>query len=224
LLAATKNGAVSLGEAEQIVAAAAASGRGPDSPCRGFVPATLPVVEAQQIVAAAANDTPVQNGESNGASASGRDPRNGRFTEGNKAAVKRANPHARAQVQMRAAFNTIVDPERFQRIAGKLADLAESGDIEAIKLVFAYQLGRPRIAPDADRLDLDEFRLLDSWPTFAEVMRAVVDSVDPAAALARLAEEMKKTFQERVEKKSGDVLVAQTLHERDKRAGRKRRF
>jgi hypothetical protein len=124
---------------------------------------------------------------------------------------------------MRAILDAVVDDARFQRIAGKLADLAEGGDIEAIKLVFAYQLGRPRIAPDSDRLDLEEWKLLDGSPTLAETMRAR-DGVDPAVACAAVAQSMALPLAVKLEKKDGEDLAAQTLHERDKRAGRKRRF
>jgi hypothetical protein len=106
---------------------------------------------------------PSPTGPNGQTTADGRDGKSGRFTPGNQCG--RGNPHARRQAALRAVLEDAVGEERLRRIAGKLADLAEQGNLEAAKLLFAYLLGKPREAPDPDRLDLEEWRLAANYPS-----------------------------------------------------------
>jgi hypothetical protein len=48
--------------------------------------------------------------------------------------------------------------------------------------VLAYAVGRPGPAADPDRADLDEWQLLDGWPTLAQILRAFLDGAEAAEA------------------------------------------
>lgn len=164
---------------------------------------------------------PLPTGSNGQTTADGRDGQSKRFGPGNK--FGHGNPHARRQAALRAVLSDAVDEQRLRKVAAKLADLAEGGDLEAIKLLFAYLLGKPGPAPDPDRLDLDEWRLLDASPTVAEATRAVLDTVAPAAANERLVEQFEKSFGERLGETKCDARTREILAVQDKRCGRKRK-
>ncbi len=113
--------------------------------------------------------------------AEGKDPRTGRFQKGNK--LGRGNPFARRQAEMHQAFLAAVTPESVQSLAVSLWVRAKKGDMAAAALVLSYLIGKPRTAPDPDRLDLAEFKLAAGAPTLPEVACAT-DGIDPAAATA----------------------------------------
>jgi hypothetical protein len=68
----------------------------------------------------------------------GRDKQSGRFTAGNS--FSKGNPFSRRLAGMRAVLCETVDAERLRRIAAKLADLAEGGDLAAIQLLVCKGL------------------------------------------------------------------------------------
>ncbi|MHB1423318.1 MAG: hypothetical protein ACYC3I_09015 [Gemmataceae bacterium] len=151
----------------------------------------------------------------------GRDKGNGRFTEGNQFARGRANPHARKQAAFRAVLSEAVDEDRVRRIAVRLAEQAEGGDLEATKLLFAYLLGKPTAASNPDALDVEEWRLLDAQPTAAELWRALLDNVDDGDAAEHLRKRL-SLFQ-LAERLRDNKDMVETLAAKDKRCGRKRR-
>lgn len=67
----------------------------------------------------------------------GRDNR-GRFVAGNK--FGRGRPPSEIEAEYLQAFNRGCDVEQFQRIVQKLAVLAESGNIAAIRLIMQHAL------------------------------------------------------------------------------------
>ncbi len=109
--------------------------------------------------------------------ASDRDGR-GRFTKGNRAAV--GNPFARRMAKLRSVVLDAVSEDDLRAIAQKLVMQAKDGDAAAAKLLLLYAIGKPAKAVDPDRLDLEEWRLLQDFPTRAEAVRAVLDSQHPA--------------------------------------------
>jgi len=78
----------------------------------------------------------------------------GRFAPGNKGGP--GNPYARQSALLKRVFLEEGEPRRIRRIARKLLDLAEQGNVQAAKIVCNYCLGKPTPAVDADRVDLDE--------------------------------------------------------------------
>lgn len=89
---------------------------------------------------------------SNGAT-NGRDS-NGRFASGNGFA--RGNPHASAVAQMRSAFLRAATPERMERLANKLMQMAEGGDLDAARLLLDRVFGRPVQPIDMAPMPADE--------------------------------------------------------------------
>src|SRR6266498_3475597 len=79
----------------------------------------------------------------------------GRFTIGNKGGP--GNPFAREVAGLRQALLKRINAEAIDRIAVKLISLAEDGNLQAIRMVFDYAIGKPKPAPEPDRMDVDEW-------------------------------------------------------------------
>jgi hypothetical protein len=159
---------------------------------------------------------------SNGAAeTNGHDKKTGRFAPGNQCG--RGNPHARRQAALRAVLFDAVGEDRLRGIATRLATLAENGDMEACKLLFAYLLGKPGAAPDPDRLDLEEWKLADAQPTVHELARALVDNVDARGACDHLRRRQPQDAQQLSERIVADANPSELLAARDKRSRRKRK-
>ena len=112
-------------------------------------------------------------------------PREGRtakgtFAAGNKCA--RGNPTARKMAALRSALLADLDEERMRKLGKRLYDAAMAGNWLAMKLLLQYAIGKAPEAVDADRLDLEEWRILDAAPTIPQVMRALLDNCDPVKA------------------------------------------
>jgi hypothetical protein len=84
----------------------------------------------------------------------------GRFAKGNKGGT--GNPFARQIASFRAALVNTATDEDFEAIAHVLLLKAKSGDLAAIKLFLSYTIGKPAEAPDPDRLELEDFQLLQA--------------------------------------------------------------
>jgi hypothetical protein len=109
----------------------------------------------------------------------------GTFAPGNQFA--RGNPNARKMAALRAALLEAATVERMKALGEKLYELAMAGDLAAAKLLLVYAIGKAPEAVDADRLDLDEWAIANAAPTVGQFLRAFVDSMRPAEALAYLA-------------------------------------
>jgi hypothetical protein len=104
----------------------------------------------------------------------------GQFAKGNKCSL--GNPFARRLGALRSAFLNAVTDADVAAVARKLADLAASGDVQAAALFLSYAVGKPATTVNPDRLDLDEFALLDAAPTRARMLAAMLTAIDPLAA------------------------------------------
>ena len=78
----------------------------------------------------------------------------GRFAKGNPGGP--GNPYARQVAELRKELLQRCTPERIGKIADRMMELAEGGNVSAAKLVFQYVLGKPHEAVSPDRLDIDE--------------------------------------------------------------------
>jgi hypothetical protein len=99
----------------------------------------------------------------NSQTAEGRDEQ-GRFSKGNKGGP--GNPFARKVAELRAALVNFVTEDDMKHLAFVLKMRAEGGDMQAMKLLFQYVLGKPPETVDPDRLDVDEWQKMQekSWP------------------------------------------------------------
>src|SRR5262245_29576000 len=118
----------------------------------------------------------VANGSDRGA--------HGRFIAGNKAACGRS--HGRRILELRAALLDAVGTSTIKRLGRKLVKMAETGNLDAMRLLFVHTLGKPSETPDPDELASREYervRLLDRKLT----MRLLGEALDPARMLEVLA-------------------------------------
>jgi hypothetical protein len=59
-----------------------------------------------------------------------------------------------------------------------------SGDVQAAALFLSYAVGKPLPAVNPDRLDLDEFAIVDSAPTLARTAAVMLSAMDPSLVVA----------------------------------------
>ena len=81
----------------------------------------------------------------------------GRFLPGNPGGP--GNPFARRTAQLRRALCERVTEEDIQALADQLLERSRQGDLVAMKLLFAYVLGRPAAVVDPDTFDATEGHL-----------------------------------------------------------------
>jgi hypothetical protein len=204
-----------LGRAEP--SAAPANGRPPAAAASPAPPPSGPFADGGGGKPQAANGRPTAPGDKDG-----RDGATGRFTPGNS--FGRGNPHARRVAQLRSALFDVVTEDRLKRIAAKLCDLAEGGDVAAAKLVLLYVLGRPAAAADPDRLDLDAWQMLDEAPSRAQVYERLLDAMPPGEALDDFAKLLAgQGFAARLDKNNSTSTARGVRVEVEARAGRKGR-
>jgi hypothetical protein len=65
----------------------------------------------------------------------------GQFAHGNTAG--KGSPVAKRMYYLRATLLSAVEPERIKRVAAKLQELAEAGDVPAARLLLEYAAGKP---------------------------------------------------------------------------------
>ncbi len=115
----------------------------------------------------------------------------GTFAPGNK--LGKGNPFTRKLGAMRKAFLDAVTPEEVGQLARELWKRAiggqfQPGDLQAAALFLAYAVGKPTTAVDPDRLDLEEWKLLDASPTLIQMVRVFAEIVSAEDAVAAFAE------------------------------------
>src|SRR5262249_29749638 len=89
-------------------------------------------------------------------SSSGRDA-GGRFAKGNPGGP--GNPYTRQTAQLRQAVLETMNETEIRLITQKLLTLAREGDIQAIKLVLAYAVGKPQNVVNPDEVARLEWEL-----------------------------------------------------------------
>src|SRR5262249_7762767 len=92
--------------------------------------------------------TPEPTPTTNGVSGDGRAP-DGRFAAGNKGGP--GNPFAREVAAVRKTLLERLTQEKRDAVADELIALAMEGNLQAIKLLYAYTIGKPTPAPDPDQ-------------------------------------------------------------------------
>ncbi len=109
-----------------------------------------------------------------------RDPR-GRFAPGNPGGP--GNPFARRVAAFRKAVCEAVTDQDFRDLAARLLQAARRGDLAAVKLLFAYTIGRPGNAVDPDTLDVQEWSLMRQSPLNPEEMVPLLRNIPLPLAL-----------------------------------------
>jgi hypothetical protein len=81
----------------------------------------------------------------------------GRFVRGNAGGP--GNPFGRQVAELRKVLLDVVTPDKLRNLVVALIERATGGDNAAAKLVLLYSLGKPAVAVEPDRVDVDEYRL-----------------------------------------------------------------
>jgi hypothetical protein len=110
---------------------------------------------------------------------------NGRQADGRFGAANRfgqGNPHLRKMHALRAVMLKSVDEGTMHAIGSKLAELAKGGDLDAIKILLSYTIGKPPqsialTGPDGETLGVDwkavQAAILGALASFPEARYAV---------------------------------------------------
>jgi hypothetical protein len=82
---------------------------------------------------------------------------NGHFARGNKGGP--GNPFARRTAELRSLFQDELSEDDLRGIARAMIERAKKGDVAAAKLTLLYALGKPAVAVEPDRVEIEEHRL-----------------------------------------------------------------
>jgi hypothetical protein len=149
--------------------------------------------EAHGSARAAPHAAPPSNSEFDGAPPGGR-ARDGKFCKGNT--LSRGNSAHRKMAELRRALFAGLDGGRMRTLGEKLFAMAAAGDLEAMKVLLAYSIGKPQRMPDEDCLDLQEWALLKQFPTMAQVWFVLDQLGDPALAAELFRDKSAATAQD----------------------------
>jgi hypothetical protein len=125
----------------------------------------------------------------------------GQFTKGNPGGP--GNPFARQVAELRKALLGAVTPTILRAIADELVAQALGGKLEAIKLLFQYVLGQPTEMTDPDRVDVDEWKLVQERAVPSGEIASLFESTAPQVAIA-----MVETMQEARAREMQQMLAA----------------
>lgn len=114
--------------------------------------------------------------------AEGRNPSTGRFAAGNTAAAGHVNPTARARAELQKALIAAVSTADVEAVARRLRDDALRGSVPSAELLLKYVIGKPARSEDPDRVALEGWRLIQSWPWLAEMLATAGRAIEPDLA------------------------------------------
>jgi hypothetical protein len=153
------------------------------------------------------------------ASESGRDER-GRFTRNNAGGP--GNPFARQVARLRQELLNCVTEDDMAAIAAKLIELARDGNLQAIKLLFSYTLGKPAEAVQPDQLDVEEWNLQKQTASMMVELPVVVAAPDPCLPLT-IARAARPAVTRQVSQQLQTTLQPPAAEPDDRQARRERR-
>jgi hypothetical protein len=135
-----------------------------------------------------ATDNKRQETATNG-NGSGRDSK-GRFTAGNPGGP--GNPFARRVAQLRSVMLQCITDEDMQAITHAVLLKARNGDLQAVKLMYQYGIGKASDAVNPDTLDIDEYKQI--YEPQKDIMEDVMQTMHtiPPGALTPVVRAMNK--------------------------------
>jgi hypothetical protein len=98
--------------------------------------------------------------------------------------------------ELRRALFEHLDAGRMRTLGERLFAMAAAGDLEAMKILLAYSIGKPRPAVDEDGLDLREWAMMKQFPTAAQIWFVLDQLGDPALAAELFREKSAATAAE----------------------------
>ena len=133
----------------------------------------------------------------------------GRFAPGNAGGP--GNPYARQVAQFRSRLMQCMSPEQFDRIAAKLIELAEAGDVPAMRLLFSYLLGKPTPPPaEPDHVDLHEMNTFAAEGRMLETATPLLTKPSPELPLRMLRQARPLVTQQQASAFLGMVSLPRT--------------
>jgi hypothetical protein len=96
----------------------------------------------------------------------------GRFQKGCKGGP--GNPFARKVATLRKSLLESVTEDDVAQLGRKLLAQALGSDVAAAKVLLSYIVGKPTEVVDPDRIEIEAWKLVLSWPTIAEALAAMV--------------------------------------------------
>jgi hypothetical protein len=97
-----------------------------------------------------------------------------------------ANPFGRKVAALRAALIASITPADVQRVMTALLVQAEKGNVPAMRLYLAYAAGKPAAAVNPDRVDVEEWQLLQQTVARPEEIAQTFQNV-PVPLVSKLA-------------------------------------
>jgi hypothetical protein len=136
--------------------------------------------------------------------------KSGKFLPGTAAGPGRpANPYARQAAALRAAFLATISPQDTEAVARELVRLAQTGNIDAMKLFLAAVVG-PAAIVDPDRLDEHELGVRQKQPTEIDELMLLVqgNGERPRLAAAEDPEDNGNTLEPELTAEGPDALTS----------------
>jgi hypothetical protein len=125
---------------------------------------------------------------------------------------------------LRSALLGNLTAEKLAALSDKLLELAMGGDLAAAILLLVYAIDKPPEAGNTDRLDLEEWHILNDAPTVAQLLRMYFDGIDPKNATELYRDyraQDGKSPRERILTELDRKVMAQIIHEeREARIGK----
>jgi hypothetical protein len=104
---------------------------------------------------------------------------NGKFAKGNPGGP--GNPHARETARILQLMKSEVSDEDILDLTRKLVERGKEGDVGAIKVIFAYKIGKPQPAPLPDWIEHEGWENIKKAVVHQNELKRVLDA--PQAAL-----------------------------------------
>jgi hypothetical protein len=145
----------------------------------------------------------------------------GRFTTGDRGGP--GNPFARQVALLRQVLLQCVTADDMTAIAHKLIELAKVGNVQAIKLLFSYTLGKPAEAVQPDQLDIEEWELHKQTAAMMLELPQVVAAPEPSLPLA-IARAARPVVAQEVTQQLRTTLEPPAADRDDRQARRERRW
>ena len=98
-------------------------------------------------------------------------------------AANRGNPYARKVALIKHELHAVCTPEDYRDIMRAMIERAKTGDVQAAKFVYTYNIGKPMPSPDPDRLDFEEWQGLRESATWMDESPAILSRPSGRMAL-----------------------------------------
>lgn len=127
------------------------------------------------------------NGDgANGFNRNGRNPANGRFTQGHS--FSKGNPHAKRVQQLRGALLSVVTEEDMVSVAKLLVEMAKGGNLIAIRELLDRSIGKPVSSLELTGADGEPLGIMNLQATILDALAGFPEAkIEVAKRLRNMA-------------------------------------